>query len=575
MRYSRMLIPTQKETPQDATLPSHMLMIRGGYIRPLAAGTFTYLPLGIRTLHKVTEIVRQEMVRSGAEELLMPALQPLSIWQETGRDEIFGPVLFRFDDRRGRSLALGTTHEEVITDIARSYLRSYRQLPLNLFQIQTKFRDEERPRGGLIRTREFIMKDAYSFDRDEAGLDASYQAMYQAYSRIFSRCGLDYVPVEADSGAIGGSVSHEFMVPSPHGEDSMVTCGSCGYAANVERCELPAMEEIPAGTAAVEEVETPGTTTIEQVSSFLKVSPDRLLKTLIYTAGEKIVLALVRGDHELNEAKLARAVGAPIEMADGPLVEKISGAAVGFAGPVGMNDRGAFMVADNAVKAMADFVTGANKNDAHLLNVNRERDFAPDVYADIRAAGEGDACPRCGGALSFVRAIEVGHVFKLGTRYSEMMNAGFLDDAGKNRPFVMGCYGIGVSRIPAAAIETHHDEKGIVWPITIAPFEVLLIPTNPTDQALMQHAEALYSGLLENGVDVLLDDRDERAGVKFNDAELIGVPVRITVGPRGIKNGVFELKLRDGSMESEIPLAEGVAAVSRIRNELVDRLSKA
>jgi prolyl-tRNA synthetase len=571
MRYSKTLIPTLKEDPQDAALPSHRLMVRGGFIRQVAAGTFTFLPVGLRTLHKVTEIVREEMDRAGAIELLMPALQPMTLWQETGRDTVMGPVLIKITDRKDRELVLGPTHEEVITDTARQYLRSYRQLPINLYQIQTKFRDEERPRGGVIRAREFIMKDAYSFDRDEKGLDASYDVMYTAYTRIFTRCGLKFLAVEADPGAIGGSMNHEFMVPSPYGEDTVVKCDACEYAANVERCEVPAPTETAPGNAALKEVATPNTTTIEQVTAFLKKRPDEVVKTLIYKAGDKVVAALVRGDHELNEAKLGRALGTAVEMADPGLVTRITGARVGFAGPVDLGKKGVKIIADNAIKAMMDFVTGANKDDAHLINVNRERDFAPEMYADIRAAGEGDACPRCGKKLSIIRAIEVGHVFKLGTKYSAKMGAEYLDEEGKLHPAVMGCYGIGVSRILAAAIECHYDEKGIIWPISIAPYEVLIVPTNPKDEAVVKTAETIYNELLSYGVDTLIDDRDERAGVKFNDAELLGIPVRVTVGPRGVKNGVVEVKLRDGAEQEEVKTGDAARRVRELRAALFEK----
>ena len=573
MRYSKTLIPTLKEDPQDAALPSHKLMVRGGFIRQVAAGTFTFLPVGLRALHKVTEIVREEMDRAGAVELLMPALQPMTLWQETGRDAVMGPVLIRIMDRKERELVLGPTHEEVITDTARQYLRSYRQLPINLYQIQTKFRDEERPRGGVIRAREFVMKDAYSFDRDDKGLDASYDVMYKAYTRIFTRCGLKFLAVEADPGAIGGSTNHEFMVPSPFGEDTVVKCEACGYAANVERCEVPAPKETPPGKSALREVPTPNTTTIEQVTAFLKKRPDEVVKTLIYKAGDKVVAALVRGDHELNEAKLGRVLGTVVEMADPGLVAKISGARVGFAGPVGLSKKAVKIIADNAIKAMADFVTGANKDDAHLTNVNRERDFTPDAYADIRAAGEGDACPRCGKSTSIIRAIEVGHVFKLGTKYSTKMGAEYLDEEGKLHPIVMGCYGIGVSRILAAAIECHYDDKGIIWPVTIAPYEVLIVPTNPKDEAVVKTADGIHSELLSYGVDVLIDDRDERAGVKFNDGELLGIPIRVTVGPRGVKNGVVEVQLRGGAEREEVKIAEASARVREIRAKLFSEVT--
>ncbi|HHN47320.1 MAG TPA: proline--tRNA ligase, partial [Planctomycetes bacterium] len=396
---------------------------------------------------------------------------------------------------------------------------------------------------------------------------------YEAYERIFTRSGLKFSPVEADSGAIGGSVSHEFMVPSPYGEDQMVKCGKCGYAANVERCEVMPPAAAAPGSGKLEEAATPGATTIDQVTAFLGLPPQKLVKTLLYRSGEKVVAALVRGDHELNEAKLARVLGAAVEMADAALVEKITGARVGFAGPLGLSGRGVRVIADNAVRGMADFVTGANKDDTHFVNVNLGRDFEVDDYADIRAAQEGDACPRCSSELTVIRSIEVGHVFKLGTKYSEAMNARFIDEAGTLRPLVMGCYGIGVSRIPAAAIESSHDEHGIIWPITIAPFEAMLIATNPSDAEVSRAADALYGELSGRGVETLLDDRDERAGVKFNDADLIGIPIRVTVGPRGIKEGCVEVKARDGSFEEKAPIARAAARIAELRGKMMESIA--
>jgi len=559
MLWSRTLIPTLKETPSDAEIPSHSLMLKAGLVRPLGAGAYSYLPLGWRSLRKAIEIVREEMDRAGALEILMPALHPLSLWQETKRDQVLGDVLIRFRDRRGRETVLGPTHEEVVTDIVRNEVRSYRQLPLILYQIQTKFRDEERPRAGVLRTREFIMKDGYSFDADEQGLDASYRAMYEAYVRIFKRCGLEALAVEAESGAMGGSASCEFMVVTPSGEDSLALCSSCEYRANVERCELPPVAETPPGEKPLERVATPGVATVEKVTAFLGTSADRLVKTLICLVGDEPVAALIRGDHELNEAKLARLwPGKTVALADDATVQRVTGAPVGFAGPVGL--RGVKeIVADYAVAAMTDFVTGANLADAHLVGVNRGRDFRPTAYADIRMARQGDRCARCGGELRIERGIEVGHVFKLGTRYSQAMKATFLDEEGRERPAIMGCYGIGVNRILAAAIEQHHDERGIVWPAAIAPYEVDVICLNPAAAQVREAAERAYRSLVDAGVDAILDDRDARAGVKFKDADLVGFPVRVAVGERSLAAGGIEVKRRDSDEAEVVPL-DGLAA---------------
>jgi prolyl-tRNA synthetase len=566
MRYSKMLIPTVKEVPSEAVSPSHVLLLRGGFIRKLGAGIYNYLPLGHRVLTKVARIVREEMDRAGAQEVLMPAALPAELWQETGRWDGFGDVLLKFKDRKGADFCLGPTHEEIITDMVRREVKSYRQLPLNLYQIQMKFRDEARPRGGLLRTREFLMKDAYSFDVDEEGAKKSFEAMREAYKRIFTRCGLTFRLVQADSGAMGGSMSAEFQILSDTGEDAIVACDKCDYAANVEVAELVPPPEAPADLtrADVKQVATPGKKTIDDVSAFLGVGADRMLKGLVYAAPrtdsrERIVLVVVRGDHEVNEVKLARAVGArEVLLASDADVVRVTGAPVGFAGPVGAKVP---VYADLSVRAVVDGVTGANVVDQHLTGVNAGRDFTP-TWADLRSAGSGDTCARCGGTYKAYKGIEGGHIFVLGTHYSAKMKATFLDDKGAETPIVMGCYGIGVSRVVAAAIEQHHDADGILWPVAIAPFEVLITPLG-TGAEVAKAAEALHEALAAEGIDVLLDDREERPGVKFKDADLLGIPFRVTIGERGLKEGIVELKRRAEKDPVKVPLAEAAAAVVR------------
>jgi len=569
MRYSQYLLPTTKETPADAEVISHQLMLRTGMIRKIAAGIYTYMPFGLRAIRKVEQIVREEMNRAGAIELHMPMVTPAELWQESGRWDFYGKELLRFHDRKEGPFCLGPTHEEVITDIVRREIRSYRQVPINLYQIQTKFRDEIRPRFGLMRGREFIMKDAYSFDLDDAGADASYEKMYQAYRRIFTRLGLNFRAVEADTGNIGGSSSHEFMVLADSGEDAIVSCDSCEYAANVEKAELRD-PGVVAGDAAqtLSEVATPGKKSIEEVSAFLGCSPQQMIKTLIVTTdtGEHIAV-LLRGDHELNEIKLCRYLRcSEAELADEETVQKLTGAPVGFAGPVGLKLR---LVADNAVRGIADGITGANRADLHVTGVNLGRDFAVSEYADLREAVAGDPCPRCSGKLEVWRGIEVGHVFKLGTKYSEALGARVLDAEGKERTLVMGCYGIGVGRSVAAAIEQNHDDNGIIWPLPIAPFQVLVCMLNPKDDAVREASEKLYAELQELGVEVLLDDRDERPGSKFKDADLIGLPLRITVGARGLEKGAVELQDRRSGERSDLPVADAARLLAeRVRGEL-------
>jgi len=561
LRWTRTFIPTMREVPAEADIPSHRLMLRAGLIRKVSAGAYTYLPLGLRSLRKAAAIVREEMDRAGALEVLMPAVQPVELWEQSGRIDDYGPDLMRLTDRHGRRMVLGPTHEELVTALVRDHVQSYRQLPLCLYQIQTKFRDEVRPRFGVLRSREFLMKDAYSFDRDEEGLGESYDKMYQAYCRVLERCGLGYVAVEADSGAIGGSVSHEFMVPSDSGEDVLVTCDSCSYAANLQRAEVGTWRTLgePGEPRSIEKVATPGQTTIEDVSAFLQCAPQVMIKTLVYTAGGQPVAALVRGDHQINETKLARVLDVEeLALADGETIEQATGAPVGFAGPVGLSIR---TVVDAAVANLRDGVTGANEADAHLTGVCAGRDFAVEETADIRFAEAGDPCPRCSGGLKVSRGIEVGHVFKLGTKYSERLGAIYADEQGRERPVVMGCYGIGINRILAARIEACHDAHGIVWSPALAPYQVALLPLSVSDADVMAAAEALYADLTEAGVDVLMDDRDARPGVKFNDADLVGVPVRVVVGGRGLKEGVLEIKRRDADDIEKVPLADAVATL--------------
>ncbi len=553
MRTSQLFIPTLRQTPGEAEVVSHRLMLRAGMIRKVAAGIYTYLPLGLRVLKKIECIVRQEMNRAGAQELLMPILSPAELWRETGRWDFYGKELLRCRDRHDRDFCFGPTHEEVITDLFRREIRSYRQLPMNCYQIQTKFRDEIRPRFGLMRGREFVMKDAYSFDTDETNARVSYRKMYDAYERIFTRCGLKFRAVEADTGLIGGSMSHEFMVLADTGEETIVYDERGAYAANVELAEVPPPpEEDNAPPLALEAVHTPGAKTVQDVCAFLKVSPDRLVKTLLYrTPADDVVAVLIRGDHEANAIKINRFLGTTeITLADAETVSRVSSAPVGFAGPVGL--KGIRIIADHAVKAMRNFIVGGNKDDTHLINANRDRDFAVEAFLDLRQAKAGDRSPRSDNRLQEAKGIEVGHVFLLGTKYSESMQATFLDADGKETLAIMGCYGIGVSRTAAAAIEQNHDDKGMVWPVPIAPFHVHVLPVTASEQ-VVQTAGTLYDSCLEAGVEVLWDDRDERAGVKFNDADLIGAPFHLTIGDRGLARGVVELKRRDTGEVLQLP----------------------
>ncbi|MBN2372998.1 proline--tRNA ligase [bacterium] len=572
MRYSRMLIPTLREDPGEAEIVSHCLMLRSGLIRKLAAGVYNFLPLGWRVMKKIEQIVREEMELAGAQEVFLPVLCPSELWHESARWDAYGKELMRITDRHGRDFCLGPTHEEVITDLVRREVRSYRQLPINLYQIQTKFRDEIRPRFGLMRGREFMMKDGYSFDRHEAGAQRAYSMMYKAYNRIFARCGLDFRAVEADSGPIGGSFSHEFMVLAESGEDSIASCTECDYASNLEKAECvgPRMNELPEGPCMKDmaEVETPGRKSVEDVCEFLGCRPEQLVKTMIFIQEGKPLAVLVRGDHEVNEIKLKNLLGGVSEviLADESTIEYATGGPSGFSGPVGL--KGLPILADLSLKGMVNFVVGANEADKHLLNVNLDRDFKVDRYADLRYITDKDKCPRCSGILNFHRGIEVGHVFKLGTKYSKSMKAVFLDEDGREQYMIMGCYGIGIGRTMAAAIEQNHDEDGIIWPLPIAPFQVHILPVNMDNEDVSGAGEEIYQDLQKEGIEVLLDDRDESPGIKFKDADLIGIPLRVTVGIKSLREGMVEMKWRD----SKDVVREGLPHIAaKVRNMIEDK----
>lgn len=568
MRYSKLLLPTLKETPTDAEVVSHRLLLRAGFIRKLSAGIYSYLPLGLAAISKVAQIVREEMNRAGAQELLLPMVQPADLWQESGRWEKYGPELLRFVDRHQRESCLGPTHEEVITDLVRNELHSYRNLPVNLYQIQTKFRDEIRPRFGLMRGREFIMKDAYSFDADEQGAEASYKAMYEAYQRIFNRCGLRFRAVEADTGTIGGSFSHEFMVLAETGEDTLVICQGCSYGANMEKARVRSVEPLfLPELLPLEKKETPGKRKVAAVTEFLGISPQQLVKTLVYLADGQPVAVLVRGDHEVQPVKLKNLLGAvEVEMADDQQVFDITGVPTGYLGPVGLTIK---VVADQSVVGMRNFAIGANEKNYHLLNANLGRDFEVAQTADLRLATTDDRCFACGGALELTRGIEVGHIFKLGDSYSRAMNATFQDRTGETRYFVMGCYGIGVSRIVAAAIEQNHDDNGIIFPLPIAPYQVIVLNLGLKNPAITEAATGIYDALRKKKLDVLLDDREERPGVKFKDADLIGIPYRLTVGKRFTQEGLVEIRRRSDGHTLAMPLDKAVdELVNSIGTEL-------
>ena len=566
MRFSQLLIPTLKETPAEAEVVSHKLLLRAGFIRKLTSGVYTYLPLGLAAVRKVERIVREEMNRAGAQEILMPMVQPTEIWEESGRLPKYGPELLRFTDRHNRESCLGPTHEEVVTDVVRKNVHSYKQLPINLYQIQTKFRDEIRPRFGLMRGREFIMKDGYSFDADETGAEQTYMQMHAAYNRIFKRCGLSFRAVEADTGAIGGQFSHEFMVLADTGEDTIVVCSGCKYAANMEkatcRYDAPTKED----PLPLEKVATPGKRTVSEVTEFLGISPQKLVKTMIYMADHKPVAVLVRGDHDVQPVKLQNLLGAvEVELAEERQVEELTGMMPGYLGPCGLEMP---IIIDREVEAMHNVVIGANVQGYHYINANQGRDFTPTMAGDIRMVTEKDLCPSCGAALTLMKGIEVGHIFKLGTSYSEAMKATFLDANGKECVFVMGCYGIGVSRIVAAAIEQNHDKDGMIFPVPIAPFEALLLNLSLKDESITLAAEQLYKELLARGVEVLLDDRDERPGIKFKDADLIGIPYRIMVGKNFTEKGLIEVRNRRTGVVTEMAMAEAAETLAAsIANE--------
>lgn len=571
MRYSQYLLPTLKEVPSEAEVPSHQLMFRAGMIRKLTSGVYSYLPLGLRSIQKVEAIIREEMNRAGAIEVLLPFVQPAELWQESHRWEEYGKELVRFKDRHNRDCCLGPTHEEVITDIARKEIRSYRQMPLNLYQIQTKFRDEIRPRFGVMRAREFIMKDAYSFDVDEKGADESYQKMVEAYTRIFIRCDLKFKMVEAESGLIGGTFSHEFMVLAETGEETIVSCTHCSYAANIEKAESSRpqrkFKKSKLHMEPLQKTLTPDHRTVEEVTQFLNVSPRDLVKTLLFETDKGCIAALVRGDHEISEKKLKTVLGTEhLQLAGDESVEEITHAPKGFAGPI---DLSIPILADLDIEEMANFVTGANEKDFHLIQVNIGRDFKVSQFVDIRKFSPGDHCPLCGGETGMDKGIEVGHTFKLGTKYSKAMGATFLDDHGREKEIVMGCYGIGIGRTVAAAIEQSHDQNGIIFPMPISPFHVLVLPVNIKIGFLREMAEQLYQDLSAKGIEVLYDDREETPGVKFKDADLIGIPLRLTLGEKNLKKGLVEIKKR---RTGEIFLVKKEEAVIKIQEIIAQEM---
>ena len=554
MRVSKLYAPTLREVPAEEEVVSHQLMLRAGFMRKAAGGIYTYLPLAWRVLKKIERIVREEMDAKGSQELLMPIVQPAEIWQESGRWDVYGAEMFRLQDRHNRCFCLGPTHEEMVTTLIRGDVRSYRQLPLSVYQIQNKYRDERRPRFGLMRGREFIMKDAYSFDRDEAGLDKSYQDMYDAYTNIFTRCGLNFRPVEADSGAIGGSGSHEFMVIADSGEAEIVFCTSCDYAANVEKAELFPLEAQEEAMLTKEEVVTPDGKTIADVCAYLKLPVDHSVKAVAYNSEKGLILCFVRGDHEVNEIKVINTCGViDLEMATEEQLAA-AGTVGGYMGPVGIDNKKVIVVVDATVMKMHNVCCGANKEGYHFINVNPGRDFTPTYVADIRLIQEGDPCPHCGGEVSKARGIEVGQVFKLFTKYSSALKATYLDENGKEQPMVMGCYGVGVSRTMAAAIEQNYDDNGIIWPIEIAPYHVLVVAVNTKDEASAAKAEEIYMQLKKVGLETVIDDRNERPGVKFKDADLIGYPLRVVVGPKTLTEGKLEVKIRKTGEIRYLPL---------------------
>jgi len=559
-----MLISTLREVPGEAEIASHQLMLRAGMIRKSATGIYTFMPNGVRVLKNVENIVREEMDRAGAQEFLASALIPANLWQESGRWDVMGSEMIRLKDRNGRDFCLGPTHEEVFTDLARNEIKSYKQLPLNLYQIQTKYRDERRPRFGVMRSREFIMKDAYSFDKDNEGLDISYMKMYEAYNKIFTRCDLEFSAVEADSGAMGGSGSAEFMVKSDIGEDEIAFCTGCNYAANTEKATSKLEDVEKEEEKELNKIATPDVRTIEELVTFFNTSNKKFAKTLIYKADGKVVAVMVRGDRSLNETKVSNALGGimELEMADAETVLKATSAEIGFAGPIGLQVD--TLLVDEEVTRMSNFIVGANDTGYHYENVNYERDF-DGIVGDYKLVAEGDMCPKCGSPINIRRGVEVGHIFKLGTKYSESMGANYLDENGKEKPLVMGCYGIGINRTVAAIIEQHHDENGILWPMAVAPYKVIVMPANVKNEEQMNRAEKIYEELKTRGVDVLLDDRNERVGVKFKDADLIGIPIRVTVGKKVVED-IVEFKLRKNQDIEEVNIED---VVGRIEKEFI------
>lgn len=565
MKLSKMLISTLREVPGEAEIASHQLMLRAGMIRKSATGIYTFMPNGVRVLKNVENIVREEMDRAGAQEFLASALIPANLWQESGRWDVMGSEMIRLKDRNGRDFCLGPTHEEVFTDLARNEIKSYKQLPLNLYQIQTKYRDERRPRFGVMRSREFIMKDAYSFDKDNEGLDVSYMKMYEAYNKIFTRCDLEFSAVEADSGAMGGAGSAEFMVKSDIGEDEIAFCTGCNYAANTEKATSKLEDAEKEEEKELNKIATPDVRTIGELVTFFNTSNKKFAKTLIYKADGKVVAVMVRGDRSLNETKVSNALGGimELEMADAETVLKATSAEIGFAGPIGLQVD--TLLVDEEVTRMSNFIVGANDTGYHYENVNYERDFNG-IVGDYKLVAEGDMCPKCGSPINIRRGVEVGHIFKLGTKYSESMGANYLDENGKEKPLVMGCYGIGINRTVAAIIEQHHDENGILWPMAVAPYKVIVMPANVKNEEQMNRAEKIYEDLKTRGVDVLLDDRNERVGVKFKDADLIGIPIRVTVGKKVVED-IVEFKLRKNQDIEEVNIED---VVGRIEKEFIE-----
>ncbi|MBI4595057.1 MAG: proline--tRNA ligase [Candidatus Tectomicrobia bacterium] len=568
MRLSRLLVPTLREMPAEAEVVSHKLMLKAALIRKVAAGVYSFLPMGLKVLHKIEKIVREEMDRSGAQEVLLPALNPAELWKESGRWDYYGKELMRLKDRSDREFCLGPTHEEVITDLVRREVKSYRQLPLNFYQIQTKFRDELRPRFGVMRGREFLMKDAYSFDRDEEGAAKSYQIMYDTYCRIFHRCGLGFRAVEADTGPIGGSFSHEFMVLAETGEDSIAVCDNCHYASNVEKAETVVLKnEIGQEKEIlrpIQKVSTPGAHTVTEVCRFLSCQPSQLVKTILYAVPDGVVVALIRGDHQVNEIKLKNLLGVSwLILADEKTILETTGGPEGFSGPIGLKKK-VEIIADNELNELTNVVVGANEDNTHFINANLHRDFTPTRFADIRMIQANDPCPKCFSKIALVKGIEVGHIFKLGTKYSKAFGAKYLDEQSKERFCVMGCYGIGVSRIMAAAIEQNHDEDGIIWPLPIAPFSVLILPVNIKDSRVESFASEIYTLLENKGYEVLYDDRDERPGVKFKDADLLGIPYQVVIGSKSLIENMIEIRDRRTRKTVKVKKEETVETLTQM-----------